>query len=119
MARPAEHKRAAKPRRPVEPGVFGRETGQVAFFALTWTVMHRIDEASPLHGVTPEMMRAEDMTLVCTMTGTDETFAQSVYARYVYDADTVRWKSRFADIFTIDPDGHRAVDYTRFHDVAE
>ena len=88
-------------------------------FALTWTVMHRIDEASPLHGVTPEMMRAEDMTLVCTMTGTDETFAQSVYARYAYNADTVRWKARFADIFTIDPDGRRAVDYTRFHDVAE
>ena len=88
-------------------------------FALTWTVMHRIDEASPLHGVTPEMMRAEDMTLVCTMTGTDETFAQTVYARYAYNADTVRWKARFADIFTIDPDGRRAVDYTRFHDVAE
>jgi len=88
-------------------------------FALTWTVMHRIDEASPLHGVTPEIMRAEDMTLVCTMTGTDETFAQSVYARYAYNSDTVRWQARFADIFTIQPDGRRAVDYTRFHDVTE
>jgi inward rectifier potassium channel len=88
-------------------------------FALTWTVMHHIDETSPLYGVTPEMMLAEDMTLVCTMTGTDETFAQSVYARYAYSAETVRWNARFADIFTIHPDGRRAVDYTRFHDVIE
>lgn len=88
-------------------------------FALTWTVMHQIDETSPLYGVTPEMMLAEDMTLVCTMTGTDETFAQSVYARYAYSAETVRWSARFADIFTIHPDGRRAVDYTRFHDVIE
>jgi inward rectifier potassium channel len=88
-------------------------------FALTWTVMHPLDEASPLYGVTPELMRGEDMTLVCTMTGTDETFAQTVYARYAYNADTVRWGVRFADIFTKQPDGRRAVDYTRFHDVIE
>ena len=88
-------------------------------FALTWTVMHRIDEASPLNGVTPELMASEDMTLVCTMTGTDETFAQTVYARYAYSAETVRWGARFADIFTVHPDGRRAVDYTRFHDVID
>ena len=88
-------------------------------FALTWTVMHRIDEASPIHDVTAELMEAEDMSLVCTMTGTDETFAQSVYARYAYSVDTVRWQARFADIFTVDRNGRRAVDYTRFHDVAE
>ena len=88
-------------------------------FALTWTVMHRIDAASPLHDVTPALMEAEDMSFVCTMTGTDETFAQTVYARYAYNADTVRWKARFADIFTVDAHGRRAVDYTRFHDVAE
>jgi inward rectifier potassium channel len=88
-------------------------------FALTWTVMHRIDETSPLYGVTAEIMQAEDMTLVCTMTGTDETFAQSVYARYAYNADTVRWQARFADIFVTDADGRQAVDYSRFHDVSE
>jgi inward rectifier potassium channel len=88
-------------------------------FALSWTVMHPLDEASPLYGVTPEVMRDEDMTLVCTMTGTDETFAQTVYARYAYNAGTVRWNARFADIFTKQPDGRRAMDYTRFHDVIE
>jgi len=88
-------------------------------FALTWTVMHRIDEASPLHGVTPEQMAHEDMALVCTMTGVDETFAQTIYARYAYNVETVRWNARFADIFTKSADGRRAVDYTRFHDVAE
>jgi inward rectifier potassium channel len=88
-------------------------------FALSWTVMHRIDETSPLHDVTAEQMAHEDMTLVCTMTGIDETFAQPVYARYAYNADTVRWNARFVDIFTVSPDGRRAIDYTRFHDVAE
>jgi len=88
-------------------------------FALTWVVMHRIDERSPLYGVTPEIMQAENMALVCTMTGTDETFAQTVYARYAYDVETVRWNARFVDIFTQNADGRRAIDYTRFHDVIE
>jgi inward rectifier potassium channel len=88
-------------------------------FALTWTVMHRIDEASPLHDVKPETIADEDMSFVCTMIGVDETFAQTIYARYAYNADTVRWHVRFADIFTTHPDGRRAVDYTRFHDVDE
>jgi inward rectifier potassium channel len=88
-------------------------------FGLTWTVMHRIDAASPIHDVTPETMAAEDMSFVCTMTGVDETFAQTIYARYAYNVDTLRWEARFADIFTVHPDGRRAVDYTRFHDVAE
>jgi inward rectifier potassium channel len=87
-------------------------------FALTWTVMHRIDERSPLHGATPESLVAQRAELVVGLTGIDETFAQTIYARYSYRPEEILWNRRFADILGWTADGRRSIDYSRFHEVA-
>src|SRR5579883_1835116 len=58
-------------------------------FSLTWTIMHPLDEKSPLWGATPESLKADQVEVVVTLTGTDETFAQPVYARHSYIADEI------------------------------
>jgi inward rectifier potassium channel len=85
-------------------------------FALSWTVMHPIDEASPLFGLTSEQMQAQEMEIVVTMNGVDETIADRTYARHAYWADEIIWNERFVDVVSITPTGHRMVDLTRFHD---
>lgn len=85
-------------------------------FALTYTVMHAIDEASPLYGVTPEALVAEEAELLVTVSGTEETTSQTVHARYSYLPEEILWGRRYADIFSSDPDGTRVIDYTRFHE---
>jgi inward rectifier potassium channel len=86
-------------------------------FVLTWTVIHPIDERSPLFGATPESLREAEGEIIVSVMGVDETFSQTIHARYSYLADEIAWDARFADIMSRLPDGRRLVDYTRFHDV--
>ncbi|WP_449416770.1 ion channel [Phormidium nigroviride] len=86
-------------------------------FALTWTIMHKIDENSPLYGLTAEDFFSQEIEIVATMTGLDETVSQTIHARHSYVAGEILWNVRFVDILSKSPDGSRAIDYTRFHDV--
>ncbi len=84
-------------------------------FLLTWTVMHPIDEASPLRGATRDSLIAEQAEIVVTLIGIDETFSQTIYARHSYGAEQILWGHRLADILAVE-DGRRRIDYGRFHD---
>jgi inward rectifier potassium channel len=85
-------------------------------FAMTFTVMHPIDPASPLWNATAASLAAEAAEIVVTVTGIDETLSQAVHARTSYLAREVLWGHRFADVFTQTEDGRLAIDYRRFHD---
>lgn len=90
---------------------------QTPGFALSWSVMHVIDESSPLYGMTPESLIQTNSLLMISLTGIDETVAQVVHARHSYSANEILWNSRFVDILHHPPDGHRYIDYNHFHDV--
>ena len=84
-------------------------------FALSWTVMHTIDETSPLYGATPESLIERQIEFVVLLLGTDETLAETVFARHIYRPGDVLWRHRFADILSFDDKKRRVVDLTRFH----
>lgn len=85
-------------------------------FLLSFSVMHVIDETSPLFGATEASLREEDAELVVSVTGIEETMSQTVHARYSYEAAEIIWGHRFVDVLGYLPDGRRAVDFSRFHD---
>lgn len=87
-------------------------------FAITWTVIHEIDESSPLHGHDAASVGADSIRFIVSLTGIDATFSQMVHARHIYDHSDVRWNHRFADIVDMTDDGRLRVDYQRFHDTA-
>ena len=94
------------------------ERRNTPLFALSWQIMHRIDETSPLHGVTAQQLRDGDMRLAVTITGLDETFAATVTSRYDYPHENVVFGGRFADIFEEgDHPRHLYIDLSKFHDV--
>lgn len=74
-------------------------------FALTWTIMHVIDETSPLYGSDHESLLDEQAELIIVLSGTDETFAQRIHARHSYLPNEIHWNRRFADILTMDEQG--------------
>jgi inward rectifier potassium channel len=90
---------------------------QTPLFTLTWTVIHVIDEKSPLFGETAESLQAMSVRFIVTLTGIDSTFAQTVYARTSYFADDMVWGGRFVDVTSQLPDGRLQVDYTKLNDV--
>jgi len=75
------------------------ERDRVVFFPLSWTIVHPVDETSPLYGLTQEDLRRTDAEFLILLTGIDETFSQTVHARSSYKADEVVWNARFANVF--------------------
>jgi inward rectifier potassium channel len=90
---------------------------QTPSFSLSWTVMHIIDESSPLYGMTSESLNLTQALLIISVSGIDDTVAQIVHARHSYSANEILWNYQFVDIMHHTPDGHRYLDYTHFHDV--
>jgi inward rectifier potassium channel len=86
-------------------------------FTLTWQIMHRIDEASPLFGQTTESLLAQRAEIVVVLKGLDETFAQTIHARASYTPEEIVWGGRLVDVFSRNADGQAVIDYTRFHDI--
>jgi inward rectifier potassium channel len=86
-------------------------------FVLSWTAMHMVTADSPLYGMSDEDLKQTQSFVVCSLTGRDETFAQTVHARHAYTADEIVRGKRFADILFARPDGSRYVDYSKFHEL--
>ena len=75
------------------------ERDKVVFFPLSWTIVHPVDETSPLYGLTQEDLRRTNAEFLILLTGIDETFSQTVHARSSYKADEVVWNAKFANVF--------------------
>ncbi len=86
-------------------------------FSLSWTVMHVIDEESPLAHLSMEQMEQLNVRIVISMTGIDDLTAQLVHATHVYRFSEIIGKKRLSDILTNNDDGSVTMDYSRFHDL--
>jgi len=89
---------------------------RTSLFTLSWTVMHRIDENSPLRGLSLDDLCDRQMEIIVLLRGTDDTLADVIYMRHAYTPDDILWNHRFADVLSTTPSGRRAVDLTKFHD---
>jgi inward rectifier potassium channel len=77
------------------------ERPAVTFLPLTWTVVHPIDEKSPMLGQTLESLRSSQAELLVLVSGFDETFSATVHTRTSYVPDEMLWGYRFANAFVV------------------
>ncbi len=85
-------------------------------FTLSWTIMHRIDENSPLHGWLANHCVPGEVDVVVVVSGVDAHSGQLIHGRCAYSAHDIRWGHRLVDIVERLPSGERLIDYGRFHD---
>jgi inward rectifier potassium channel len=83
----------------------------------SWTVMHVVDEKSPLHGLTPEVCKLEEVEITASVVGTDDTSLQPVHGRRRYEAKDIVWGARPADVLSELPNGLIQLDVRKFDDV--
>ena len=94
----------------------GLERPSVVFFPLSWTVVHAIEETSPLHGVSERELKASKGEFLILLAGIDETSSEPVHTRSSYTADEVAWNARFASVFVAPLPGKKVtIDLARFH----
>jgi inward rectifier potassium channel len=94
------------------------ERNKVTFFPLSWTVVHPIDEGSPLASVTAEELERTQAEILVLLSGIDETFEQTIHARSSYRANEIVWNARFQSMFLkTDPGSRVSVDISRLHEI--
>ncbi|THD80888.1 MAG: hypothetical protein E7812_05580 [Phenylobacterium sp.] len=84
--------------------------------SLSWTLIHPIDEASPLFHLTKERMAAETPRLMVSISGFDEAISSQINDRHSYLPEDIEVGRRFAHILTDLPDGAVQLDLTRMHE---
>jgi inward rectifier potassium channel len=84
---------------------------------LSWSLMHVIDEASPLHGETPETLENTQSAFLLSIEGVDEATSQSMLARQQWSHRDLRWNHRYLDLVNADGSGLNIIDYKVFHEV--
>lgn len=81
------------------------ENDATPMFALSWTIMHQLDESSPLHAITKERCNREILSIVVSFEGTDSTFLQTVHALHIYRPSDIEFGVQFKDMIEFSPDG--------------
>jgi inward rectifier potassium channel len=81
------------------------ERPNIYFMPLAWTVVHPVDERSPLWGMTAAGLREAQAEFLVLVKAFDDTFSQTVHGRYSYTPEEVAWGARFEPAFRVEADG--------------
>jgi inward rectifier potassium channel len=79
-----------------------------------WTVMHLIDQNSPLYGVDSTKLKQLELELYIALTGIDDVSMQAVHAVHKYNDDEIRLDHHLADTLIPLDNGEFVVDMTKF-----
>jgi inward rectifier potassium channel len=93
------------------------ERNKVTFFPLSWTIVHPIDDDSPLATRTHDDLVRDEAEILVLLSGVDDAFAQTVHARSSYRPEEIVWHARFASVFTSPRPGVVGIDLARLDDI--
>ena len=79
-----------------------------------WSVLHTIDAQSPLHGATSAQLARDEVEIIATLAGVDQTTLQPVHAIKRYEDKDVRFGQRHADMTSVAADGTFVLDVGQF-----
>lgn len=71
------------------------ERSKINLLPLTWTVVHPIDDKSPMHGLTALDLKERDGEFIILIKSITDTYFQTVYSRMSYKATEITWNAKF------------------------
>jgi len=86
-------------------------------FSLPWTLMHPIDQHSPLYGFSAESLTASQTQIIVSLSGIDETVSQTVHSRHTYGIHDIILDHQLVDIMHITANGDRYIEFSQFHHI--
>ncbi len=74
------------------------EINKINFLTLSWTIVHPIDEKSPIYKVNKAELVKRDAELIILIKAINDTYSQNVYSRMSYKAHEFEENARFVPI---------------------
>lgn len=92
------------------------EINKINFLTLSWTIVHPIDEKSPIYKVDAEELMKRDAELIILIKAINDTYSQNVYSRMSYKAHEFEGDARFIPIKQeVNADGKISINLTDIH----
>lgn len=85
------------------------ERSKVDSLPMNWTVVHPIDDKSPLTGLTEEDIKAADLEVYVLVRGFDDVFSNFVLRRTSYTYNEIQFNRRFVPMYRESEDGKTTI----------
>jgi inward rectifier potassium channel len=89
------------------------ERSKVSILTLNWTIVHPLDENSPLADITAEELERTQASFSVLLKAFDDTFSQTVHSRTSYTYADMVWDAKFVPMFERDEDGRIVLDMSK------
>jgi inward rectifier potassium channel len=91
------------------------ERNHVNLLPLSWTIVHIIDEESPILDWEPRDFTINQAEIIIFIEGFDESFGQKIHVSSSYTCREIRWKARFLPMYH-PHEGHTVLNLDAIHD---
>lgn len=92
------------------------EITKINFLALTWTIVHAIDEESPLFGLSAKDLEERDAEFIILVKAINDTYSQTVYSRNSYKHHDIVENAKFKPLKQeADKNGRLKISVTDIH----
>lgn len=91
------------------------EQETIGMLLLTWTIVHPIDDESPLDTFSVEDIAAANGEIIVVIEGSDDILSQNVFARASFTANDIISNGRFEDITYTDKNNILNIDISKIN----
>lgn len=86
------------------------ERKKINFFSNSWTVVHPIDEESPLFELNNHNCKDKSIEVIIMFKAFDDTYVRPVYDRMSYVEEEIKWAEKYIPMFEVSHDGKIHID---------
>lgn len=95
------------------------ERNKIMYLPTIWTIVHEVDENSPLFKYSKQEIKNLDAHLYILVNYHEESFSQKVYQIYSYDFEDLITDVKYISASNFDVEGHTVLDHDKLSDVEE
>lgn len=92
------------------------ERKAVSILTLNWTVVHPIDDHSPLRDMTLDDLTKSEATFAILLKTFDDAFSQTVHSRTAYQDEDIIWGAKFKTVLDREENGRIILDLSKISD---
>lgn len=94
------------------------EVANINFLPFSWTIVHPINEESPLFKITEHDFNKSDPEVIILLKAINDTYSQNVFSRISYKAKEIIWNAKFVPIKQVaNKDGSISINLKDIHEI--
>jgi inward rectifier potassium channel len=92
------------------------QVSNLDFLPLNWTIVHFINEESPLYTLNEKEIKNIDGEILIHLKAFDEVFSQEVHSRFSYQFNDIVLDAKFVKAYSVKEDGEVTLDLSKINE---